>query len=193
MAISYQDKYLKVTEFFILNTEFKTLELMNELEAAIEVVSNLERQGIPAYALKAIAHALRFDLDFGGDSLSAKKMDILAQDLASQGFIQEPETIGEIEDFLVSLYQSDKNIKNLIQEAKDKLDYFYESYILHSNFKLTRKCFNNVFVLGFRFLFKFVFEIEAVEGIKVIFWYLVNYKSLVLDLSNQNPPSNKSP
>ena len=193
MALSYQDKYFKITEFVTLNYEFQTVELMAELNMAFEVVTSLEPLGVPTYALKSIAHALRFSLDFGGQSTTAKKLDVIAQDLASQGFIREPETLNELEDFLVNLYNQDRNIKNQIKESKDKLDWFYNNFILDNNFKFTKKAFNNVFVLIFKFFFRAVLKLIAFSKVKVIFAYLISYKSLILDLGNNKPPSNKSP
>jgi hypothetical protein len=82
---------------------------------------------------------IRFDLDFGGDSKTAKTIDVVAQELASEGWIQECETTSDIEDQLLSIYQQKKEIENQIREATETIDTFYFNFIYLENFKFKTK------------------------------------------------------
>lgn len=115
----------------------KTTVRFETLEQAY-TMAILEPLNMPTHALKAISHAIRFSLDFGGDSVTAKKLDVIAQELASEGWIRECETTGDIEDELLRIYNENQKIKEYKQKGLDFINNLYQKLFLDKKPKINK-------------------------------------------------------
>jgi hypothetical protein len=147
------------------------LELSQELGGYYDLLNNVELLEIPSYANKAIADMIRFDLDFGGDSKTAKTLDVIAQELTEMGLIREIETTSDLEDELLRIYQTNKKIKEDVAFAKERINDLYFSQFLKTKFE---KILFNLEKFLFLNLFKFnnVVMYKNYKPIKSIFSYL---------------------
>ena len=146
-------------------------ELSQELGGYYDLLNNVELLEIPSYANKAIADMIRFDLDFGGDSKTAKTLDVIAQELTEMGLIREIETTSDLEDELLRIYQTNKKIKEDVAFAKERINDLYFSQFLKTKFE---KVLFNLEKFLFLNLFRFnnVVMYKYYNPIKSIFSYL---------------------
>jgi hypothetical protein len=150
MAVSIQNKFDKICEFVSSNPD-KFNE--NDLETICNhfELTQLEAMDIGRQASQAIAHAVRFDLDFGGQSKTAKKLDIIAQELASEGWIQEPTSTIDLEEELLKVYELNQNIKKQKQNGIDFINKFYLENVQKPK-KISQRFIRFIFVLIYKIL-----------------------------------------
>ena len=172
MSLSVKNKFDKICEFISRNPDQFTQSDLEILCNHYEL-TQLEILEIGKQASQAIAHAVRFDLDFGGQSKTAKKLDVIAQELASEGWIQEPSCTSDLEEELLRIYNLNQNIKKQKQDGIDFINNFYCNFIQKPK-RISQRFIRFIFVLIYKIL-SFGNEFKNFEfNLKVFKEFLLN-------------------
>lgn len=124
--MSIENKFNKVFKLIAFDSNLASQgNLIDEILSLQDYLLNFENLELSSDFLKAMSHLDRFDLEFGGQTKTAKKLESYGQELASQGFISEPETLGDLEDSLYSLYNQYHENQRQYHKALELLDGFY--------------------------------------------------------------------
>jgi len=136
--ISNSQKYKRVSEWIVLNDDKVDDVTIQLLANHFDVLNSLDVIEIPTAVKQAISRIERLSLDCGGNSKTARELDVMCQDLASEGLIRECETTSDIEEALMGLAEANRKIKEQLQESKSYIDEFYS---LHVQVKKVKKLF----------------------------------------------------
>jgi len=140
-------------------------ELVENLFICQEIldVENLE---IPTKYLKDIKRLETYNLDIGGQSITARRIDEVGQELASLGLIGNFENYNELEDQLTSLYNQNQKIK---ESKKEALDYVNQ---------VTSQLFDKVKLMDVKdLLLTFVYLLK-ITFLKSFFVYFIQKKTI---------------
>lgn len=139
MSRTLQNKFHKITLFLLSDENLASDEnLLNEVIGLKEYLESFQNLDLPSDFLQAMAKQDRFSLEFGGDTKTARQLERWGQVLASEGFIREPETLSDLEDLLVDLYQTYKTQKLEFEKYQNAFNSLYE-LAKQATFKAPRK------------------------------------------------------
>ena len=174
--LSTNQKFEKIANWIAANPGAVETVTVEQLLQHHETLNSLEVLDIPGHVRQAISRIERFGLDCGGDKTkTARDLDVMCQELASEGLIQECETTGDIEEALIGLAESNRKIKEQLKESKIFIDVFYSEKVQIKKVKKAKKVFAFV---AWLFVIKAVIGIfEFVKGCKVIKGYIVKNTS----------------
>jgi hypothetical protein len=174
-------KFDKSINYIIHNnvyTDDVKINLINELTIQKEILDNVEPPAIPSNILKDLKHLDRFDLDYGGQSKTALRVDKLAIELHSQGLIQldDLDSTIDIEQACQSLLTQSRELKEMLDNAYITINSFYLKNVFQP-----RIIFKHLRILVLRFLSFILAKIT-----QILFNFIKSFKFRFKNISLHN-------